>query len=126
MPTERAADGTPIVQFDVALEVSPFDLLQRIDSSAPPVLVDVREGDPELTLEGATRWQGAGWAPPADTDTVLFDDDGSRSVAIAAELRQQGHERVRALFGGIELYAFCLDPEIVGVDTHLRPKGEKV
>lgn len=126
MPTERAADGTPIVRFDVGLEVSPFDLLQRIDSSAPPVLVDVREGDLELTLEGAMRWPGAAWAPPTDTDTVLFDDDGSRAVAIAAELRQKGHERVRALFGGIELYAFCLDPEIVGVDTHLRRKSAEV
>lgn len=120
MPTERAADGTPIVQFDVTLEVSPFELLRRIESATPPVLVDVREGAGERTLAGAQSWPGEDWTPPADVDTVLFDDDGSRAVAVAAELRRQGHERVRALFGGLELYAFCLDPEIVGAETYLR------
>lgn len=120
MPTERAADGTPIVRFDVTLEISPFNLLRRMESSTPPVLVDVREGSPELTFEGAMRWPGEEWTPAADADTVLFDDDGARAVAVAAELVRRGHERVRALFGGIELYAFCLDPEIVGVDTKLR------
>lgn len=108
------------MRFDVALEISPFELLRRIESSTPPLLVDVRGGSPELTLAGAMRWPSADWTPPAEADTVLFDDDGSRAVAVASELRQRGHERVRALFGGIELYEFCLDPEIVGTDTHLR------
>ncbi|MGH9381847.1 MAG: rhodanese-like domain-containing protein [Thermoanaerobaculia bacterium] len=120
MPTERAADGTPIVRFDVAIEVSPFDLLRRLGSADPPLLVDARERAGELTLEGAVPWPGTAWTPPDDADTVLFDDDGSRAPAVAVELRRQGHERVRALFGGLELYAFCLDPDIVGTDTYLR------
>lgn len=120
MPTRRDARGTPIVQFDPTLEVSPFQLLQRLTAAHPPLLVDVRHGEVERTLAGAVRWPGETWVPPEDTDTVLFDEDGSRALELASRLQSQGHERVRALFGGLELYAFCLDPEIVGSDTRLR------
>jgi hypothetical protein len=50
---------------------------------------------------------------------VLFDDDGNTAVALARELQAAGHARVRALFGGLELYAFALDPEVVGAETFL-------
>jgi len=37
-----------------------------------------------------------------------------------AELQARGCARVRALFGGLDLYRFALDPEIVGAETFLR------
>jgi hypothetical protein len=59
------------------------------------------------------------WNPPVGRDTVLFDQDGTRAVALASALQANGHSRVRALFGGLELYAFALDPEVVGAETFL-------
>mgnify|MGYP001821305421 CR=1 FL=1 len=59
------------------------------------------------------------WRPMEDQNVVLFDDDGSKSVLLAAELQAEGFARVRALFGGLELYDFSLDPEIVESETYL-------
>jgi TfoX/Sxy family transcriptional regulator of competence genes len=50
---------------------------------------------------------------------VLFDEDGSVAAELAKALRERGAIRVRALFGGLELYAFALDPEVVGAETYL-------
>jgi len=55
---------------------------------------------------------------------VLFDDDGTTAVQLAAELIEAGHPRVRALFGGLELYEFSLDPQVVGAETYLIAEGE--
>ena len=38
----------------------------------------------------------------------------------ARRLQAQGYPRVKALFGGLELYEFSLDPEVVGSETYLR------
>jgi hypothetical protein len=50
---------------------------------------------------------------------VLIDDDGSEAVRLAAELQAAGFSAVRSLFGGLELYEFSLDPEVVETDTFL-------
>ena len=50
---------------------------------------------------------------------VLFDDDGGTAVDLAARWVEAGHPRVRALFGGLELYEFSLDPQVVGTETYL-------
>ncbi len=55
---------------------------------------------------------------------VLFDDDGSAAVELAARLIEAGHSRVRALFGGLELYEFSLDPQVVGAETYLVARGQ--
>ncbi len=124
MPTHRLPDQTPVVEFDPRLEVSPFTLFRRLASGAePPLLVDVRSATGERTLRGAEHMPTDPWTPPADRDTVLFDDDGSASVEIARRLQAAGHARVRALFGGLELYAFALDPEVVGTETFLLLGG---
>ena len=36
------------------------------------------------------------------------------------ELHGAGYERVKMLFGGLELYEFSLDPEVVGSETFLE------
>jgi hypothetical protein len=50
---------------------------------------------------------------------VLFDDDGSIAIDGARHMQAAGWPRVKALFGGLELYEFSLDPEVVGEETFL-------
>lgn len=134
MPTHRRGDeaAAPIVQFDPLLEVSPFAVFRRLQAaeeaggggadaakSAAPLLIDVRAAPGARTLAGARPWEGAEWEPPEDRDVVLFDDDDTRALELARDYQARGHERVKALFGGLELWEFALDPEVVGAQTYL-------
>ena len=117
MPTDLL-DGTPLVRFDPQREISPFALFRMLVEGRSPLLVDVRPAPGTRTLAGAEPHPGPDWSPPDDRDTVLFDDDGALALAVLA--RYPEAERVRALFGGLDLYEFALDPEIVGQETFLR------
>lgn len=121
MPTYSRDDGTPIVQFDATLEISPFALLRRLQSASPPVLIDGRvESDRRLTLAGALPYPGPDWTPEdRDQQIVIFDDRGHEALEMVADLRKRGYEQVRLLFGGLELYEFSLDPEVTGQETYL-------
>ncbi len=121
MPTVRLDDDTPVVQFDPLVEVSPFQLFRQLREGKAPPLFDVRPQPSGFTLAGAERIDPERWEPPAGGDAVLFDDDGELAVPRVRRLREAGHVRVRALFGGLELWAFALDPEVVGAETFLRP-----
>ena len=44
--------------------------------------------------------------------------DRSRSKTVQRRQRA-GDERCKALFGGLDLYGFALDPEVVGQETYL-------
>jgi hypothetical protein len=79
----------------------------------------VRSHPTGRTLEGAVAYPGASWEPPGNQDTVLFDLDGTEAEPIVRALQTAGHERLRMLFGGLELYEFALDPEVVGEKTFL-------
>ena len=115
-----------MVQFDPRLEISPFALFRRLREKRAPLLVDVRAQPGDRTLEGAISLPDDSWRPPADTDVVLFDDNGAEAVPHTERLQQAGFERTRALFGGLELYEFSLDPEVVGQKTYLvRPTEDK-
>jgi hypothetical protein len=123
-------DSAPVVTFDPRLEVSPFELFRRIREGRAPLLFDLRdalargpEGQERLALRGAEPFPGPPWTPPADQDVVLLDDDGTAAVVEARRLQAAGHPRVRALFGGLALYEFSLDPEVVGEDTGLERRG---
>ena len=84
------------------------DLKQRLDSSAPPVLVDARLKYPyehsTVKLPGAIRVTGDAPAPsfPRDREIVDYDSDPNElaSTHVAAELIRQGYRAV-ALKGGI-------------------------
>ncbi|MEZ5331628.1 MAG: DUF1015 family protein [Thermoanaerobaculia bacterium] len=65
-------------------------------------------------------WPGEQWEPPTDRDVVLFDAEGDAAVEIARRYQQRGHPRVKALFGGLDLWTFALDPEVVGEETYLE------
>jgi len=119
VPTRYLDDATPVVQFDPQLEVSPFALFRRIKDGDTPLLIDVRPAPGRLSLQGAVPYPGPDWTPPADRDVVLFDDDGATAVDGARHMQAAGWPRVRALFGGLELYEFSLDPEVVGEETFL-------
>jgi hypothetical protein len=124
VPTRFLDDSTPIVQFDPQLEVSPFILFRRLKEDRPPLLVDVRPEPGALTLAGAIPYPGPEWSPPAAEDVVLFDDDGATAVEGARHMQAAGWPRVKALFGGLELYEFSLDPEVVGEETFLLRRGD--
>jgi hypothetical protein len=104
MPFHLRSDGKPVVAFDPRLEISPFALFRRLDEGREMLLVDVRApSSVGRTLRGAQQLPDMAWKPPET----------------AARLIDAGHPRVRALFGGLELYEFSLDPEVVGAETYL-------
>jgi hypothetical protein len=122
MPTRYLDDDTPVVQFDPQLEVSPFVLFRRLKEDQAPVLIDVRpiaHIPGRLTIQGAIPYPGPEWSPPDGQDVVLFDDDGTVAIDGARHMQAAGHPRVKALFGGLDLYEFSLDPDVVGQETFL-------
>jgi hypothetical protein len=124
-------DAAPVVTFDTRVEVSPFELFRALREGRPPLLLDLRGGPGSgdagdtgrLALRGALPFPGPDWRPPADQEVVLIDDDGIRAAAEARRFQAAGYPRVRALFGGLALYEFALDPEVVGEDTGLEKTG---
>ena len=124
MPIHHRPDNKPVIEFDPRLEISPFILFRRLRDRQPILLIDVRAEPGEMTLAGAERVSEADWEPPGDIDVVLFDEDGTEAVQRVQDLQQAEHDRVRALFGGLQLYAFSLDPRIVDGETFLVPTAD--
>ena len=111
-----------VPDLDPALQISPYRLFRMLVEGETPILVDLRPS-PTETLDGAR--------PVAELDAVLqgesepvilFDEDGVEAVARAHRLQAAGHRGVRALYGGLELYRFALDPKVVGEERFLRSK----
>jgi hypothetical protein len=123
VPTRYLDDETPVVQFDPMLEVSPFALFRLLKDGKPPLLIDVRPEPGLLSLKGSIPYPGPDWSPPADRDVVLFDENGSIALDGARHMQAAGYPRVKALFGGLELWEFSLDPEVVGEETFLVRAG---
>lgn len=119
MPTYMRQDRKPVVQFEPALEISPFILFRRLKKGQELHLFDVRPTPGPLSLAGARRWPGEGWEPEDERPVVLFDHNGSTAIRIVQQLQAAGFDQVRALFGGLELYEFSLDPQVVGSETYL-------
>ena len=107
------------MSFDPAVEVSPYTLFRRLREGDPPRLVDLRPRA-AVTLRGAVAV--AGWVPEAGEEAVLFDDDGGGALERARALQAAGFSRVRALFGGLRLYDFALDPAVVGGERFLSAR----
>jgi len=110
-----------LIPFDPRLDISPFALFRRMTEGNPPRLVDARPVPGASSLASAVPWPGADWSPP-DADVVLFDDHGANGALAreaARRLQGEGYARVRALFGGLELYDFALDPAVVGTERFL-------
>ena len=125
VPARFLDDSTPVIQFDPAFEVSPYHVFRRLSEGDPPLLIDVRSAPGNRSLEGAVPYPGPEWSPPRGRDVVLFDDDGSAAVEGARHMQAAGWENVKALFGGLDLWEFALDPGVVGAETFLRVRGER-
>ncbi|MBI3492538.1 MAG: hypothetical protein HY047_12275 [Acidobacteria bacterium] len=84
------------------------ELKQRLESGAPPVLVDARLKYPyehsTVKLPGALRYRGdvQSSSIPRDREVVVYDSDPNElaSSSVAAELIRQGYRAV-TLQGGI-------------------------
>lgn len=125
MPSYDDPKGRPVVEFRPELEVSPFAVFRALRDGKEVLLVDARATAEDLTLAGAIAIEGPGWTPPEEAEkVVLFDDDGSEALPHVQRLIEAGHDNVRALFGGLELYEFALDPQVVGEETYLVRIGK--
>ena len=88
--------------------ISKEELKQRLESPAPPVVVDARLKYPyehsTVKLPGAVRFAGGGAPPPLprDREVVVYDSDPNElaSSSVAAQLIREGY-RASALKGGI-------------------------
>lgn len=86
--------------------ISKEDLKQRLDSSAPPVIIDARLKYPyehsTVKLPGAIRCSSDAVSLPRDREVVVYDSDPHElsSSQVAAELIRLGY-RAAALQGGI-------------------------
>lgn len=120
MPTYLRPDEKPVVQFDPTIEVSPFTLFRRLKEDRGPRLIDVRANPTGRTLSGSERLLGPDWRPGDDEEILFFDEDGSEALPWVAKLQGEGFERVKMLFGGLDLYEFSLSPDVVGDDTFLE------
>ena len=119
MPTYYRADDKPVVQFDPQVEIAPFVLFRRLREGRAPLLVDIRSEPSDLTFEDSVRVTVSDWEPDEETETVLFDENGDEAVRFARKLQEKGFSGVKALFGGLQLYEFALDPEALGEPTFL-------
>lgn len=121
MPVQRRNDGVPVVSFDPTLEVTPFELFTRLREGVDvPMLVDLREGTTAWRLRGSVLASQTEIEPPVDRDAVFYDQDGTLSAKSVRSWRERGYIRTWALMGGIDLYRFCLDPDVLETDTFLQ------
>jgi rhodanese-related sulfurtransferase len=120
MPTYFDDDDTPIVQFDMRFEISSFLVFRRLRDGKPVTLIDVRQTPAGYTLEGSVLLTDD-WEPPTDRPVVFFDNDGREALAVVERFHERGFTNVKALFGGLDLWKFSLDPEILGEETFLVP-----
>ena len=102
-------------------ELTPEQLIQRLETGEPLALLDVREPF-EWDIANLARY-GAELVPLAalpermsaldpDTDIVVYCRTGGRSLGAAHHLRAHGFGRVWNLKGGITAWANALDPDM--------------
>ncbi len=119
-------EDTPfsVAPFEPHVHVAPLDLFGRLRSGSPPLMVDLRAAPSPTALRGTVSWTTASgnatsW-PFGNVEAILIDDDGSDATQAVRRLRAAGRPNVRALYGGLRLYAFTLHPAVVRDDRFLH------
>ena len=118
---ECVTDGTEneASASDLPLEVSPEQAKVLLGSTAPPLLLDVRE-DFEV---GICRIEQSVHIPmsqfsdqadrvPEDRPIVIYCHHGFRSLNVAQFLRDRGFQSVTSMRGGIDAWARQVDPSM--------------
>lgn len=105
-------------------EITPQELVQRLQDGHRPYLLDVRE--PEewaiVHIEGAVlapitvlAEKGLSALPEdlkPDTEVVVYCHHGSRSAQVTTWLLRNGYRNVKNLSGGIDAYALVAQPPL--------------
>lgn len=117
------------MDFDPRSHLSPYRLFRWLREGRSLTLLDLRPPPVPLTLAGARPFGHlqdllADGLVEGDGLLVLFDDDGTSAAAALEELPMQLRSGARILFGGLELYDYCLDPQVVGDERYLRDPEE--
>ena len=104
----------------MSLQITPTELAEKLRSSAPPCLLDVRQPEenalaalPDSTLiplgEIEDRWEEIeGWK---DREVVVYCHHGIRSLHAIQQLRRLGFTQLRNLAGGIDRWSLEVSPE---------------
>lgn len=105
-------------QHDIELQISPSDLKAKLDADAVK-LIDLRTREEfeavkipgarlfsqELQQEIFSQWE-------KDTEIVLYDHSGDKSLDATAFIIGHGFTGVHALAGGIDAYSREVDPSL--------------
>src|SRR5229473_7861607 len=95
-------------------EEGPADLVRRLKSPEPPVVIDVRDPDEyrDGHIEAASNisrgfleFRIGGTVSDPKTPVVLYCQTGLRSVLAAKQLKELGYENVINLQGGYQKWA---------------------
>ncbi len=101
-------------------EIMPAEVKQRLESTEPPMLLDVRE-PAELQaaqIDGAVHIpmgeipMRANQELDPDAHIVVVCHHGVRSLNVTNWLRQQGFEKVQSMRGGIDRWSREVDPKV--------------
>lgn len=100
-------------------DLTPGQVAERLDTDAPPLLLDVREDwEREVASIPDSVHIPMGAVPqrieelPAERDIVVYCHHGTRSRAVAQWLAQRGIDRVASLAGGIDAWSLDVNPDI--------------
>jgi rhodanese-related sulfurtransferase len=106
-------------EHDRAIQIDPADLKARLDAGADLKLLDIRsreefdavriDGSEILTTESQQEAFGK-WPP--ETEVVIIDHSGDRSLDAASFFIGHGLKQTKALAGGIDAYAQVADPPL--------------
>jgi len=105
-------------QHDLALQVSPAELKEKIDTGATKLIdLRTREEFEAVKIPGATLFsqelqQEIFGTWDKETDIVLYDHTGTRCLDVTAFIIGHGFKNVHALAGGIDAYSKEIDSSL--------------
>ncbi|HSP46233.1 MAG TPA: rhodanese-like domain-containing protein [Chthoniobacterales bacterium] len=104
---------------DQAMQIEPRELAERIASSEPVYLLDVRtrEEFEAVKLRGAHLFTQELMQEILSAESranlfVIYDHTGARSMDAAAYFQGHGFENVKSLRGGIDAWSAEVDPKL--------------